>query len=264
VDTPTGTSEDELHIALARRGGRVRRGKWGFWMRVAVCALKPLLTVFTRHDWRGREHVPPTGGVIIVFNHVSYADPPVAAHFVYDLPRMPRFLAKASLFRVPLVGRVVRGAGQIPVDRGTVDASSSLSAAKAALQRGEAVIIYPEGTVTKDPGLWPMAGKTGAARLALETGAPVIPVAQWGAQRIYDGRTKKVRLRPRTPVQLVAGPPVDLSPWVGLPLTSAVLRGATEAIMARLRDQLAGIRGETPPAAVFGRLDPVRSEEAAS
>lgn len=238
----------------------MRRGKWGLWLRVAVCVLKPLLTVFTHHEWRGREHVPTTGGVIFVFNHVSYADPPVAAHFVYDLPRMPRFLAKASLFRVPVVGWVVRGAGQIPVYRGTADASSSLREAKQALERGEAVIIYPEGTVTKDLDLWPMAGKTGAARLALETGAPVIPVAQWGAQRLYDGRTKKVRLRPRTRVELVAGPPVDLSPWAGRPLTGAVLRGATEAIMARLTGQLAEIRGEHPPATASARAEPVQAE----
>ncbi len=242
----------------------MRRGKWGFWLRVAVCVLKPLLAVFTRHEWRGREHVPRTGGVIIVFNHVSYADPPIAAQFVYDLPRMPRFLAKESLFRLPLVGRVVGGAGQIPVYRGTTDASSSLRAAKKALERGEAVIIYPEGTVTKDPDLWPMTAKTGAARLALETGTPVIPVAQWGAQRLYDGRTKKVRLRPRTPVVLAAGPPVDLSAWEGKTLTSAVLRGATEAIMVRLRDQVAEIRGETPPAAIFRQPAAVRPEEAAT
>ena len=226
----------------------MRRGKLGFWLRLAVIVLKPLLTVFTRRRWLGREHVPATGGVILCFNHVSYLDPPVVAHFVYDLPRIPRFLAKESLFRLPLIGRVVRGAGQIPVHRGTAGASESLREARHALERGDAVIIYPEGTVTRDRGLWPMTGKTGAARLALETGAPIIPVAQWGAQRLYDGRTRKVRLCPRTPVGLVAGPPVDLSPWAGRPPTGPVLHAATEAIMCRLRDQLAEIRGETPPA----------------
>ncbi len=243
---------------------RVRRGKLGFWLRLAVCILKPLLTVFTAHEWRGRDHVPATGGVIITFNHISYADPPITAHFVYDLPRVPRFLAKESLFRMPLVGRVVGGAGQIPVYRGTAGASSSLREAKKALGRGEAVIIYPEGTVTKDPGLWPMVAKTGAARLALETGAPVIPVAQWGAQRIFDGRSKTLRLRPRTPVEIVAGPPVDLSPWAGKPITNALLREATEAIMARIRDQLAEIRGETPPDEVCAAPEPRSTQEAAS
>ncbi|MDP9239726.1 MAG: 1-acyl-sn-glycerol-3-phosphate acyltransferase, partial [Actinomycetota bacterium] len=154
------------------------------------------------------------------------------------------------------------GAGQIPVWRNSKNASDSLHAANQALQRGEAVIIYPEGTVTKDPDLWPMTGKTGAARLALETGAPVIPVAMWGPQRLYDGRTKKVRLRPRTPVELVAGPPIDLSAWEGQPLTAPVLRSATEAIMRRLRDMLGEIRGETPPEEFFRRPAPVHPEDA--
>lgn len=239
----------------------MRRGELGFWLRFAACVLKPLLFVFTRHRWRGLEHVPAAGGVIFCFNHVSYFDPPVVAHFVYDLPRTPRFLAKESLFGLPLVGRVFRGAGQIAVPRGTAVASSSLRGAQAALARGDAVIIYPEGTVTRDPDLWPMTGKTGAARLALETGAPVIPVAQWGAQRLYDGRNRKVRLRPRTPVELLAGPPVDLSPWAGQPLTGPVLRAATDAIMCRLRDQLAELRGETPPAAFFSLVAVVRTKD---
>ncbi len=247
----------------------MRRGKLGFWMRVAVCFLKPLLTVFTSREWRGRENIPTTGGVIFCFNHISYADPPIAAHFVYDLPRVPRFLAKESLFRLPVIGWVVGGAGQIPVYRGTASASTSLRAAADALARGEAVIIYPEGTVSKDPDLWPMMGRTGAARLSLETGAPVIPVAQWGAQRLYDGRTKKVRLRPRTPVVLEAGPAVDLSAWSNLPLTGPVLRAATDEIMRQLRDLVAGLRNETPPETFYAppvRLRPkkVRPEEAAS
>lgn len=242
----------------------MRRGKLGFWLRVAVCFLKPLLFVFTRPRWRGRENIPAAGGVIICFNHVSYADPPVAAHFVYDLPRVPRFLAKDSLFRLPVVGRVVRGAGQIPVYRGTADASSSLRGAKQALDCGEAVIIYPEGTVTRDPDLWPMVGKTGAARLALETGAPVIPVAQWGPQRLLDMRTRKVRLMPRTPMDVVAGPPVDLTPWAGQPLTAPVLRAVTDAIMGDIRDLLAGIRGEAPPVKFYALPTVARAEEAAT
>lgn len=247
----------------------MRRGKLGFWMRFAVWFLKPLLTVFTARDWRGREHIPPTGGVIFCFNHISYADPPIAAHFVYDLPRIPRFLAKESLFRLPVIGWVVGGAGQIPVYRGTAGASSSLRAAAAALARGEAVIIYPEGTVTKDPELWPMAGRTGAARLALETGAPVIPVAQWGAQRLWDGRTKRLRLRPRTLVRVVAGPPVDLSEWAGQGLTGTALRAATDEIMRQLRDLVAGLRDEAPPQDFYPQPVRVpsgetRPEEAAS
>ncbi len=109
------------------------------------------------------------------------------------------------------------------------------------------MVIYPEGTTTKEPDLWPMRGKTGAARLALATGAPVIPVVMWGPQKIFDPRTSKISLRPRIPVTVVAGPPIDLSRWAGAAPTRATLDEMTDAIMLRLRDMLAEIRGGTPP-----------------
>lgn len=240
----------------------MRRGKLGFWLRLAVVVLKPLLTVLTKRRWIGRENIPATGPVIFAANHVSHADPLTVAHFVYDLPRNPRFLAKDSLFRVPVLKWVLYGCRQIPVYRGTKDASASLRAARDVLAEGESVIIYPEGTTTKDPELWPMVARTGVARLALESGAPVIPVAQWGAQQLFDARTKKVRLRPRTPVTTVAGPPVDLSAYERRPLTAEVLRGATDEIMRAVRRQLAEIRGEPEPAAFYVRPRAPREQEA--
>jgi 1-acyl-sn-glycerol-3-phosphate acyltransferase len=110
------------------------------------------------------------------------------------------------------------------------------------------VIFYPESTVTRDPDLWPMAARTGAARAALATGVPVIPIAQWGAQRILPYGSLRPHLLPRTTVKIVAGPPVDLSAFEGKPLTTQILREATEAIMKDITGLLAGIRGETPPA----------------
>src|SRR5439155_16063690 len=112
---------------------------------------------------------------------------------------------------------------QIPVRRGTTDAVKALDAAVEAVKAGDAVIIYVEGTTTKEPDLWPMRGKTGAARLWLATGAPVVPIVMWGPQQIFDPRTKKLRLRPRTPVTVVAGPPVDLSRWAGAAPTTQTL-----------------------------------------
>ncbi len=223
------------------------RRRLGFWLRFAVCALKPPLIVLTRRDWRGMENVPKTGGAILVVNHTSHADPFTAAHYIYDSGRDPRFLAKSTLFPIPLIGRVLRGAGQIPVYRGTSDAVKSLSAAIEAVKAGEAVIIYPEGTLTRDRNLWPMRGKTGVARLWLATGAPVIPVAQWGSERIYHPITKRLRLWPKIPVTVVAGPPIDLEHWREVPQNTANLYGITEEIMFRLRDMVAEIRGETPP-----------------
>jgi 1-acyl-sn-glycerol-3-phosphate acyltransferase len=229
----------------------VRKGRLGFWLRLAGVVLKPPLNVFTRREWLGSEHVPD-GAAILAVNHISYTDPLVIAHWVYDLPRRPRFLAKDSLFRVPFVKSVLNGTGQIPVFRGTRDASHALRAAREVLAQGHAVIIYPEGSTTKDPDLWPMLGKTGVARLALETGAPVIPVTQWGAQRLLDPRTpRKLRLRPRTRVIVVAGPPVDLSAYAGKPLTTEVLRGVTDTVMKAIRDQLAELRGEPAPTAFY-------------
>ena len=223
------------------------RRKLGFWRRMAAMVVKPPATAFTRRDWRGMTHIPPTGGVIIAANHLSHADPVVVAHFVYDAGRWPSFLAKSSLFTLPVLGRLLTAVRQIPVHRGTADAAKALDAAVAAVKSGDAVIIYPEGTTTKEPGLWPMRGKTGIARLWLATGAPVIPVVMWGPQRIFDPRTKKLRLRPRTPVTVVAGPPVDLSRWAGAPPTSQILSEITEEIMLRLRDTLAELRGADAP-----------------
>jgi 1-acyl-sn-glycerol-3-phosphate acyltransferase len=223
-------------------------------MQLAVVVIKPLSTLLTRREWHGREQVPPAGGVIVAVNHVSYVDPLLLAHFVYGCGRLPRFLAKIELFRLPFAGRVVRGAGQIPVLRHTPDAAQALSAAVSALERGECLVIYPEGTITKDPQMWPMRARTGVARLALMTGAPVIPVAQWGAQDIL-GRDRRVRLLPRRRIRMLAGPPVDLSRWrsasAGEQSDGETLRAVTDAIMARIAEQLAEFRGEPPPAEVW-------------
>lgn len=228
------------------------RRRNGFWLRLCVVVLRPPLMVLTRRTWLGTDNVPARGPVIFAVNHHSHADPFVVAHWVYDLPRAPRFLAKESLFRIPVVKRVLRGAHQIPVYRGTKDASVALRDARAVLDGGGAVIIYPEGTVTKDPDLWPMQAKTGVARLALETGAPVVPVAEWGSERIFDPRTNTLHLRLRYPITVVAGSPVDLSAYARPP-TTEVLREATDTIMVAVRDLLAGIRHEQPPARFFPR-----------
>jgi 1-acyl-sn-glycerol-3-phosphate acyltransferase len=225
----------------------VARLKLGFWQWFAVCVVKPATSIFTKADWRGMEHIPP-GPVILAINHMSHADPFVVARYVYDSGRWPRFLAKESIFKLPVVGMILKSCKQIPVSRGTVDASKALDAAVAGVREGGTVVIYPEGTTTKEPDLWPMKGKTGTARLALLTGAPVIPVAMWGPEKIFDPRDHKLRLRPRTPVWIWAGPEVDLSRWQGAEPSATVLNEMTEAIMLRIRDLVGEIRGATPPA----------------
>ena len=234
-------------MAGTRPEVRVARRRLGFWRRLAVVLIAPPLRLLTRRDWRGMEHIPPDGGVIIAANHISHADPLVVALFLHDAGRWPQFLAKQSVFDVPVLGWLLHRLRQIPVRRGTPDASQALDVAMAAVKAGDAVVIYPEGTTTKHPDLWPMRGKTGAARLWLATGAPVVPVVSWGPQRIFDPRTKKLRLWPNTPVTVAAGPPIDLSGYAGAEVTSTNLQAIMDVIMNRLTAMLAEIRGEQPP-----------------
>jgi 1-acyl-sn-glycerol-3-phosphate acyltransferase len=233
--------------AAGEQGGTVARRKLGFWRRLAVWLVLPVLQVWTKPSWSGMENLPSSGGFIITPNHMSQFDPLLVAHFVYASGRWPRFLAKASIWKVPFVGFMLRKTLQIPVERGSVEAVKSLDTLIAALQQGGVVVIYPEGTTTREPDLWPMRGKTGAARLALVTGAPVVPMATWGAHRVHDPRTGKITVRPRVPVSVSVGKPVDLSRWRGEAPTRAVLDQMTEVIQLATRDLLGELRGETPP-----------------
>ena len=229
------------------------RGRLGFWQWVAVVTVKPTMTLWTRRDWSGMANIPAEGGVILAANHLSEVDPLVVAHFVYDAGRWPQFLAKSSLFNNKVIGSALRSARQIPVFRGTADAVKSLEAATAAVRAGDAVLIYPEGTTPKAGDLWPQRGKTGVARLFLETGAPVVPIVTWGPQRMFDPRRegnrpgRRLNPRPRMPVTVVAGPPLDLSKWADAAPTPANLYAITDEVMTALRDLLAGIRGEPAP-----------------
>ncbi|MFD0165989.1 lysophospholipid acyltransferase family protein [Streptomyces decoyicus] len=226
------------------------RRRIGFWYRLAAVICKPPLLVLFKRDWQGMEHIPADGGFITAVNHNSYLDPLSYAHYQYNTGRVPRFLAKAGLFKSGFVGVMMRGTGQIPVYRETTDAATAFRAAVDAIDKGECVAFYPEGTLTRDPELWPMQGKTGAARVALLTKAPVIPVAQWGANDAMPpyAKEKKLRLLPRKTLRVKAGPPVDLSAYYDREPTAEVLRAATDVIMAAISEQLAGLRGEPAPA----------------
>jgi 1-acyl-sn-glycerol-3-phosphate acyltransferase len=229
-------------------GVRVSRRRIGFWYRLAAVICKPPLVVLIKRDWRGMENIPAEGGFITAVNHNSHVDPFAYAHFQYNTGRVPRFLAKHGLFKKGFVGAMMRGTGQIPVYRESTDALSAFRAAIDAVERGECVAFYPEGTLTRDPDLWPMTGKTGAARVALKTKCPVIPVAQWGANLLLPPYAKKPNLWPRKTHQVLAGPPVDLSRFYDKEMTPEVLKEATEAIMAAITAQLEELRGEKAPA----------------
>ncbi|CRK58728.1 1-acyl-sn-glycerol-3-phosphate acyltransferase [Alloactinosynnema sp. L-07] len=227
-----------------------KREKGGFWVGVAASVFYPMSWLGKR-VYVGGEKLPRTGGALLVMNHVSHLDPPNDAVFVHRNKRVPRFMAKDSLFKVPVFGKMLAGSGGIPVYRGSAEARDSLRAAHQALQEGKVVVIYPEGTISKDPTGWPMRARTGVARLALENDVPIIPAARWGTNGIWDGYTKKFHPLPRKTVTTVLGDPVDLSAHRGKPITNQLLREVTDLLMVEVRDLLADIRGEQAPAEFF-------------
>ncbi|EPH42077.1 hypothetical protein STRAU_4860 [Streptomyces aurantiacus JA 4570] len=228
-------------------GVRVSRRRIGFWYRLAAVIAKPPLVVLIKRDWRGMENIPADGGFITAVNHNSHLDPLAYAHFQYNTGRVPRFLAKHGLFKKGFVGAFMRGTGQIPVYRETTNALSAFRAAIEAVERGECVAFYPEGTLTRDPDLWPMTAKTGVARVALQTKCPVVPVAQWGANHVLPPYAKKPAVLPRKTHHVLVGEPVDLRRFYDKEMTPDLLKEATEAIMADITELLEELRGEKAP-----------------
>ncbi|GAA1812026.1 lysophospholipid acyltransferase family protein [Nesterenkonia flava] len=232
-------------------GSSARRTTPAF--RVAAAMVRPAMNVLMGKEWRGLQRLP-RGGYIVVANHVSEVDPVAVAHAVYVGGNTPHFMAKDSLFRVPGLGSLLRTLKQIPVarsDRG--EARKSLDIAREVLDQGGAILIYPEGTLTRDPELWPMRAKTGAARLALTTGAPLVPITHWGLQDWLPQYSKMPRLLPRKKYTLEVGEEIDLSDLRGKPLTRTLLAEATERIETALTEGVAQLRGEKAPEHIWDR-----------
>ena len=231
-----------------RRRLQERRG-WAF--ALAVVIVKPLLLATTRRRWFDGHKIPADGGFVLALNHLSHIDPLTAAHLVYDHGRIPHYLAKSGLFRNRALGFFLRAAGQIPVERLSRNAAGAFDAAVEAVRQGKCVVVYPEGTITRDPDQWPMTGKSGAVRIALATGCPVIPVGQWGAQRLLPAYSLRPRLFPPALVTMKVGDPVDLSDLLDRPRTAAVISEATTRIMAAITALVEDIRGEQAPTERF-------------
>lgn len=230
---------------LAKPRKLCERRNWAW--TTAVVILKPVLLAFTRPEWIDGDKIPAKGGCVLAANHVSHLDPLTYAHLIHDHGRLPRFLAKQVLFGLFFVGSILRATGQIPVARQTSSAAHAFEAAVAAVESGRAVFFYPEGTLTRDPGLWPMVGKTGAARVALESGAPLIPMAQWGQQELLYPYAKKPALLPPKTIRTKVGDPVDLDDLREKPLTNEVLHEATDRLMAAITTLLEDLREGTAP-----------------
>jgi len=218
------------------------------WRGVSKIILRPTIRALMKHDWHGQDNFRPDGGMIVAANHLSYADVLALALFCDQSGRYPTFLAKSTLFKIKILGPIIGKLGQLPVYRGQADAALVLRDAEQGVKDGACVVFYPEATVTRDPDLWPMVAKTGIARLALATGAPVIPVAHWGAQDILPYGSFKPHLLPRKTVHVIAGPPVDLSEFAGGPIDPETMRAATDKIMSDVAALLGKLRGEDPPA----------------
>lgn len=230
-------------------GRPTRAGRAGYVIPAAI--VRPAMRGLVRQVWEGTENLPRTGAILAV-NHVSEIDPLSVAHMVYNQGLLPTFLAKAELWKVPVLRQVLEATRMIPVERSR-DGGRSLAAAQEAVATGRAIIVYPEGTITGDPLGWPMAARSGAVRLALQTGAPLLPVGQWGIQDLMPYGSHAPRPFPRRTARIRVGAPVDLEDLRGGPMTSTVLRTGTERMMDAITAIVADLRGEPAPQ---GRWDP--------
>jgi 1-acyl-sn-glycerol-3-phosphate acyltransferase len=222
-----------------------------FGFRIGAGILMPILNVITKRNWLNTEKIPQSGGVVFYSNHVSYIDALVFAHYLFKNGRAPRFIGKEAVFKIPVVGWVLYKAEQIPVKRESNSAADALAAAIAALKMGHAIGIYPEGTLTRDPNLWPMTGKTGAVRLALAAKVPLIPIAQWGDHKILAPYSKVLKIFPPKKVTLKCADPIDLTKWQGKEDDPVAMEEATIHVRSVLADMVGELRGENAPKELF-------------
>ncbi|GMA27808.1 lysophospholipid acyltransferase family protein [Arenivirga flava] len=227
-----------------------------FWL-LAVIVL-PIMNLSVRWRIRDAHKLPKQGAFILAPNHLTEIDPVVMGIAMWKMGRVPRFLAKASLFRVPVLGGILRASGQIPVERGAGRGADPLAAAGHLLAKGHAVIVYPEGTLTREPDLWPMRGRAGAVRAALEHGIPIIPVAHWGSQQLMARYGRRITLLRRKPVDILVGDPVDLGVEPGTRADRAAVDAGTDRVMHAIAGLLGELRGETPPAELW---DPAKHDQ---
>jgi 1-acyl-sn-glycerol-3-phosphate acyltransferase len=248
-------------VKLRSRQSPEKRRPGIFWLLASL--VLPLWSCMVRYRFTPGSKLPSSGSFIVAPNHYSEIDPIAVGGAVWHLGRLPRFMAKASLFTVPVVGAVLRASGQIPVVReGTIRtaaAGSPISVASELIDRQQAcVVVYPEGTLTRDPNLWPMRGKSGAVRLALETGIPLIPIAHWGTQTLMPRYGKGIHPIPRKTIHVKVGEPLDLSRFRERPLDQKTVNEATAALMHEIARLLGELRGEAPPKELW---DPAKHQQ---
>ena len=181
--------------------------------RLLFLANPPMVTPYARFDVSGAEHIPRTGPAILVGNHRSYFDIPAMIQMMRRTGRTGRILAKRELFDLPVVGALATALGGIPVDRAG-GGTESFETATVALEGGELVCLLPQGTIPRGERFYDpvLRGRTGAARLAAATGAPVIPFGIWGSEKVWPRSSPLPRMLSLThppTVQVRVGPPVE-------------------------------------------------------
>ena len=227
-----------------------------FLMRVVARTLIPFVRLAFGLQYEGIEKLPKKGAYVLVANHVTNVDALAVAYFVYaKVKRGPHFLAKEGLFRTPVIGWLLRNAGQIPVYRSNYRNDEPLRVARDYLNAGHVITIFPEGTLTRDPNLWPMRGRSGAIRLALETGVPVYYMAQWGSEKVLPQYDSKFRPGFWKKVRIIVGGEVDLDRFRKPNMTNLDVNAATEVVMRKITELVAELRGETPPAELWNPAD---------
>lgn len=230
-----------------REFARPHKGNLHGMYKFCSYTVVPFIEAIANVRWDGVKNFPQDGPFIVAPTHMSDLDPLSMGYFVgingYEL----RFLAKDNLFKIPVVGSFFRWWGMIPVARGSSEATDALVHAREALAKGAVVGIYFEGTLTRDPALWPMRGKTGLARLALDTRVPVIPVVQWGVQDVKEryGSFKIWGKRPTMYFQVL--PPLDYSDIEGDSSNREGVRELTSRLQKVLEEGSAQLRGEVAP-----------------
>ena len=229
---------------------KVQRENSFAFVLVAI-VIAPILRLMFTIKTTGKENLPQ-GGYILVGNHLSYLDPFSFAYSVYiHMKRVPHYLAKESIFRIPIIGKILPKVGQIPVYRGGKSNDEPLRAAKEFLKAGQVVVIFPEGTLTRDPDQWPMRGKAGAIRLAVELGLPIVPCGQWGVEKVLGNYSKKFRPNPFHVVRVKIGKPMFFPELEGKTPTAQELADATDKVMREISAIVGELRGETPPAQLW-------------
>lgn len=239
----------EYRVSYAPPTGKPLGTNLAFKIGTAVAI--PLLNLVAKKQWQGSQRIPRSGPCIVASNHISYVDVLFLTHFLYRNGRAARYIGKEGVFKVPIIGKIVLAAGQIPVVRESKDAAKALEHAVKTLQAGHLLGVYPEGTLTRDPQGWPMVAKTGLARLAISTQTPVIPIAQWGSQIVMPTYERKIKFFPRTTIKILVGEPLDLSQWYGREDDPAALREATAFVMLAITNLLEELREEKRPLEIF-------------